>query len=150
MKKFLDLDGLSRVLANMYTYFAPKTNATFTGTPTAPTPALGDSSTSVATTAFVTTAMNDLLSPSNISIQSTALSDISIDANASYAGTLSIAKSGYTPVCLAGYDVTGSAGYRCFICKYFLEGSTFRFTTRPSDNSAVHINVTVYVLYTKN
>ena len=40
--------------------FAPLASPTFTGDPKAPTPALGDNDTSVATTAYVTTAIADL------------------------------------------------------------------------------------------
>jgi hypothetical protein len=40
---------------------APIASPAFTGTPTAPTPATGDSSTNIATTAFVTTAVNNAL-----------------------------------------------------------------------------------------
>ena len=43
--------------------FAPVNNPIFTGDPQAPTPALGDNDTSIATTAFVNTAIADVIDP---------------------------------------------------------------------------------------
>lgn len=139
----------------MYGYFAPKTNATFTGTPTATTQAKGDSSTNVATTAFVTTAINDILPPSSLSVQSTAVDNVSIAASQAGSGSFSVAKSGYTPICLVGYNVangstSGTNSSRCFLYKAYLNGSTFQYGTRPSNDQAAKIKITAYVLYTKN
>ncbi len=44
-------------------YFAPIDSPAFTGTPTAPTPTAGDSSTAIATTAFVENAVSSLSGP---------------------------------------------------------------------------------------
>lgn len=51
--KYLDDDGLSHLWAKLKLTFATLASPTFTGTPTAPTPASTDNSTTIATTAFV-------------------------------------------------------------------------------------------------
>lgn len=49
------LDGVTSAIQGQINSKAPINSPTFTGTPTAPTPAAGDNSTKVATTAFVKT-----------------------------------------------------------------------------------------------
>ena len=56
--KYLDYDGLLYFWQKIKTIFAPTASPSLTGTPTAPTPTTGDSSTKIATTAFVAAAVS--------------------------------------------------------------------------------------------
>lgn len=56
--KFLDDNGLLYFWQKLKGYFAPLASPALTGTPTAPTATAGDSSTQIATTAFVATAVS--------------------------------------------------------------------------------------------
>lgn len=53
----LDVEQTDQLLAALNARYAPLASPTFTGNPTAPTPAAGDNDTSVATTAFVAAAV---------------------------------------------------------------------------------------------
>lgn len=55
--KYLDYDGLLYFWQKLKLLFAPLASPAFTGTPTAPTATSGDSSTQIATTAFVAAAV---------------------------------------------------------------------------------------------
>jgi len=56
--KLLGNTGLSKLVELINQKFAPLASPALTGTPTAPTPTLGDDSTKIATTAFVQDALS--------------------------------------------------------------------------------------------
>lgn len=62
---YLSIDGLNTLWAKIKSVFAPKVSPTFTGNPTAPTPPLGDSSKSLATTEFVANAITGASAPTD-------------------------------------------------------------------------------------
>jgi hypothetical protein len=73
--------------------YAPLASPTFTGNPTAPTPAVSDSDTSIATTAFVTTAVAAGTQPGNVG------------RNLLHNGMMRIAQRGAGPFSVTGYTL---------------------------------------------
>jgi hypothetical protein len=68
--------GLGTAAVRPDTYFAPIDSPTFTGTPTAPTPSVSDSSTRLATTAFVAGAVSGATSPLAVIATSGSATDL--------------------------------------------------------------------------
>lgn len=62
---YLSIDGLNTLWAKIKSVFAPKESPVFIGNPTAPTPSLGDSSKSLATTEFVANSITGISTPTD-------------------------------------------------------------------------------------
>lgn len=78
------------------------------------------------------------------------VSTASLAANSAYDYTLNVAKSGYTPLAVAGYYCTGTSSsfqsvYRCYV-----DGNTVHMSVRNNASSAYTGTRGVYILYLKN
>lgn len=156
VSKFLNYSGLSRLLTKIQGYFAPLASPALTGTPLVPTASAGTNTTQIASTAFVTTAVDNLLLSGDLSVQSTSLDNIEVTSTDEKYISFSIAKSGYTPICVAGMRVAnattnGDSCSRAVCTRFRLDGSNFQCRLR-SDNTNYNpiVHVYAYVLYTKN
>ena len=104
MPKYLDDNGLLYFWQKIKLIFAPLASPSLTGTPTAPTPTTGDSSTKIATTAFVAAA---------VAAQTAGVSGVKGDAESSYrTGNVNItpANVGAAPTSHASSSTTYGKG----------------------------------------
>lgn len=94
------------------------------------------------------TITTDNFDKDNISVPSGGTS------NSGYAdGTITVTKSGYTPVAVVGFSVvngssSGSNGAYCFPSKLYISGNTVEYRIQNRKTQAAVVKLTVYVLYT--
>ena len=94
------------------------------------------------------TITTDNFDKDNISVPSGGTS------NSGYAdGTITVTKSGYTPVAVVGFSVvngssSGSNGAYCFPSKLYIRGNTVEYRIQNRRTQAAVVKLTVYVLYT--
>ena len=103
----ITVNGKGLVTAAVNQNYAPLASPVFTGDPKAPTPGVGDNDTSIATTAFVTGAVNGLVAPSEY-VEATSAPVVLVDGTAANLISLSLAAGDWI-VDGAAYFSTGLA-----------------------------------------
>lgn len=130
MPKYLDDNGLLYFWQKIKLVFAPLASPALTGTPTAPTPTTGDSSTKLATTAFVATA---------IASQTTGVSGVKGDSESTYRTgnvNLTAANIGAAPTSHASTATTYGKGTNNNYGHVKLSDSTSSTTAASSGGTA--------------
>ena len=117
LKVYAD-DQMAKHLAapDPHSQYAPKASPTFTGTPKAPTPAAGDNTTQVATTAFVQAAITALINGAPATLDTLKEIAAAINNDPKFSTTINNALSGKQPLDetlthLSGKDVAGLLAY---------------------------------------
>lgn len=85
----------------------------------------------------------------------TVFDNQSITAGQFEDGTFSIAKTGYTPIAVAGYNVSngsssGSGRTWALPCKMYISGTNLTYSIRNLSSSNIKIKLNAYILYRKN
>lgn len=117
LKVYAD-DQMAKHLAapDPHSQYAPKASPTFTGTPKAPTPAAGNNTTQVATTAFVQAALTALINGAPATLDTLKEIAAAINNDPNFATTMLNALAGKQPLDntltnLSGKDVAGLLTY---------------------------------------
>ncbi|ELD0475658.1 phage tail protein [Escherichia coli] len=117
LKVYVD-DLMAKHLAapDPHSQYAPKASPTFTGTPKAPTPAAGNNTTQVATTAFVQAALTALINGAPATLDTLKEIAAAINNDPKFSTTINNALSGKQPLDetlthLSGKDVAGLLAY---------------------------------------
>ena len=117
LKVYVD-DQMAKHLAapDPHSQYAPKESPTFTGTPKAPTPAAGNNTTQVATTAFVQAALTALINGAPATLDTLKELAAAINNDPKFSTTINNALSGKQPLDetlthLSGKDVAGLLAY---------------------------------------
>ncbi|EFH4781495.1 TPA: phage tail protein [Escherichia coli] len=117
LKVYAD-DQMAKHLAapDPHSQYAPKASPTFTGTPKAPTPAAGNNTTQVATTAFVQAALTALINGAPATLDTLKEIAAAINNDPNFATTMLNALAGKQPLDdtltnLSGKDVAGLLAY---------------------------------------
>ena len=117
LKVFVD-DKMAKHLAapDPHSQYAPKESPTFTGTPKAPTPAAGNNTTQIATTAFVQAALTALINGAPATLDTLKEIAAAINNDPKFSTTINNALSGKQPLDetlthLSGKDVAGLLAY---------------------------------------
>jgi hypothetical protein len=76
-----------------------------------------------------------------------AKASVSIAASDTVDSSFSVAKSGYTPIALLGYQINGTNGSRCFASRAYLDGNNFYYFIRNTHSAAASVTITAYVAY---
>ncbi|MCP3631522.1 phage tail protein [Klebsiella pneumoniae] len=117
LKVYVD-DLMAKHLAapDPHSQYAPKESPTFTGTPKAPTPAAGNNTTQLATTAFVQAALTALINGAPATLDTLKEIAAAINNDPKFSTTINNALSGKQPLDetlthLSGKDVAGLLAY---------------------------------------
>ncbi|HAL9842751.1 TPA: phage tail protein, partial [Escherichia coli] len=117
LKVYAD-DQMAKHLAapDPHSQYAPKASPTFTGTPKAPTPAAGNNTTQVATTAFVQAALTALINGAPATLDTLKEIAAAINNDPNFSTTINNALAGKQPLDntltnLSGKDVAGLLTY---------------------------------------
>ncbi|MEJ1682333.1 phage tail protein [Escherichia coli] len=117
LKVYAD-DQMAKHLAapDPHSQYAPKASPTFTGTPKAPTPAAGNNTTQVATTAFVQAALTALINGAPATLDTLKEIAAAINNDPNFSTTINNALAGKQPLDntltnLSGKDVAGLLAY---------------------------------------
>ena len=117
LKVYVD-DLMAKHLAapDPHSQYAPKESPTFTGTPKAPTPAAGNNTTQLATTAFVQAALTALINDAPATLDTLKEIAVAINNDPKFSTTINNALSGKQPLDetlthLSGKDVAGLLAY---------------------------------------
>ncbi len=117
LKVYAD-DQMAKHLAapDPHSQYAPKASPTFTGTPKAPTPAAGNNTTQVATTAFVQAALTALINGTPATLDTLKEIAAAINNDPNFSTTINNALAGKQPLDntltnLSGKDVAGLLTY---------------------------------------
>lgn len=84
-----------------------------------------------------------------LTVDAVTTGTISVAAAGNESGTLSAAKTGYTPVGIVGYRFPGTGSSNAALFRLYLSGSTINYSVR-SVSGAISSTLVVYVLYRKN
>lgn len=82
--------------------------------------------------------------------ESKNVSTASLAAGSAYDYTLNVAKSGYTPLAVAGYYCTGTNSSLQLVYRCYVDGNTVHMSVRNTASSAYTGTRGVYILYMKN
>ena len=86
----------------------------------------------------------------SIIVATVSTGSFNIAANNVIETTVSIAKTGYTPLGIMGYNITGSGVSFCFPYHLYLDGNTVHYAFRNRNTSqATGVVLKLYVLYIK-
>ncbi|HBC9177722.1 TPA: phage tail protein [Escherichia coli] len=117
LKVYVD-DLMAKHLAapDPHSQYAPKESPTFTGTPKAPTPAAGNNTTQLATTAFVQAALTALINGAPATLDTLKEIAVAINNDPKFSTTINNALAGKQPLDntltnLSGKDVAGLLAY---------------------------------------
>jgi hypothetical protein len=75
---------------------------------------------------------------------------VSVPANGTNNGTFSVAKTGYTPIGIVGWQFPDTNSSHLFLPRLYLSGNTCHWLARNTTSSAYSGDLTVYVLYIKS
>ena len=94
---------------------------------------------------------NRIVTNNNLTVQTKTGSAVSVNAGAVYSNaTVNVALSGYTPLGVVGWEVTGTNASYAMIFKVSLSGTTVSISGRNMASSAASWTPKVNVLYVKN
>ncbi len=86
----------------------------------------------------------------SIVVDTVSTGSFNIAANNVRETTISIAKTGYTPLGIMGYNLSGSGVSFCFPYHLYLDGNTAYYAFRNNSNGQVTgVTLKLYVLYIK-
>ncbi|EPC3944019.1 TPA: phage tail protein [Escherichia coli] len=135
LKVYVD-DLMAKHLAapDPHSQYAPKESPTFTGTPKAPTPAAGNNTTQLATTAFVQAALTALINGAPATLDTLKEIAAAINNDPKFSTTINNALSGKQPLDetlthLSGKDVAGLLAYLGLEGVTSLRSATFTSST---------------------
>lgn len=115
---------------------------------------VGDGQQSVGTdlTDAVTQLNSKLNNKSNTLLVESVQQSITVSANSSdTSGTISITKTGYTPIAIVGWNISGSnTGLNATIYGVWLTSTAVRYKIRNTGTSSYTASVDIHILYVKN
>ena len=84
-----------------------------------------------------------------------AADNLSVAASSSEDVTYSVAKTGYTPIGIVGFNFAnatsgGTGRSLVYLCKLYLSGTTATISVRNATSTNAKVKLTIYVLYRKN
>lgn len=157
MASYLSKDGLTYFWGKIKDTLAPIISPVFSGTPTAPTADTSTNTKQIATTEFVTSKISGagtIDKSGGFLVESKAIDNITL-SNTTVNTSVSVAKSGYTPIMVVGYAFnnatsSGSNSYDAWLYRLHISGTTLYYAARAIVNRVVKVKLTAYILYRKN